>query len=295
MKFFLSFLLLILFLLNPGFSLAQNDVLQNLPLGDPTATSSQESIRDDVNSLDGLAAGEKKYKEAKDNFFNKQTITNKKIFDKAAVAWAKQLVSAQLRFLQQQKLVFQSLVEKNQNIPAGWLEKEKADLEDILSDLEKSKGYASAASLLNRAADVWRTVDKKINQVRAFSVYNNFLLLTNKAKSLHDSLAKQQALIKTRMVDSEKSVWDNWELIFSTYTEKLSEIEKTESDLFGSFEELPDWKGLDESDSLWEKKLSALKKILLDFESLQVLQAKVVNDYYKVLANLVPVKKSAQP
>ncbi len=295
MKFLLSFLLLLLFSLYPVFSLAQNDVLQNLPLGDPTATSSQESVREDINPLAGLAAGEKNYKEAKDNFFNRQTVANKETFDRVAVSWAKELVSAQLQFLQQQELVFQSLVEKNQNIPTGWLEQEKTDLKAILSDLEKSKGYASAMSLLNRAVSVWRVVDKKINQVRAFSVYNNFLLLTNKAKSLHDSLAQQQALIKSRMVDSEKSVWDNWELIFSTYTEKLSEIEKTESDLFGTFEKLPDWKGLDESDSLWQQKSSALKEILLDFESLQVLQAKVVDDYYKVLANLVPVKKSAQP
>lgn len=294
MKFFLS-LLFVLFIFNPYLGFAQTEVLENLPIADPAATSSPDLINNNTDILAVLSEKEEGYRKVKDNFFSRQTVDNKKAFDQAAVSWAKDLVSAQLEFIRQQEMAFGPSLESNPFVPKDWLSQEKEDLENILNDLDNSSTYASANLLLKKASSVWSRVDKKINQARVFIVYNRLFALLNKARDIHDNIGDEQSYIKSHMVDSEKSIWDEWELVYSTYTEKLSDIDKVLEGIFGNFDNLLNWKGLDEKDSLWQNKLKKLDEALLDFESLRVLQAKVVENYYKVMDNLVPVKKPGQP
>jgi len=293
-RFFVFILLLFIVLpVVPVVALAQTDLLENLQIDTAAEEGSLSEIADDPAFQADLPGLFQDFQKVKDKFLNNQTTANKEVFDQAAVAWARQLVQSQLEFLRQKESEFSSFVQVNEKIPNDWLQEEEDGLNKILNDLEKSADYASAGFLVKESAQVWQRVDKKINQLRAFAVYNNFFNLIVTARQLHDDLEKEQRNIEDNMVSEEKSIWDEWKLVFVTYSDKLSEIDQSLTGIAGEFSKLQPWEGLSKTDRIWQGKLTQLNDLLLDLESLEVLQSRAIADYYKIVDSLVfPANKS---
>lgn len=286
MKFFLLIIFSLL-VINPGLAISQDNILGDLNLQTDQKSADFKSADEVVGENYGLADQFLNFQKQKNDFFSNQTTVNKILLDEASGPWAVSLIAAQRDRLDQIEVELNFLSSQENEKLVDYFSAERKKLLELESEAGTAKTYAAASSIISSASDLWQNVLEKINQIRVWQIYDRFYNLVDQSEKISLEIKKSQEKILDNMIAEEASVWNEWELLFETYNQAVSDFRLSLEAVTGDFSQQENFFNFDENDSVWQEKKSELQSLKTQIEKLKVLQEQTVNEYYRILDLLV--------